>query len=117
MRAFCAWKLPPTVALKTDSHPALPPSPVSGTGELQGRQPGIQRALLDQLAMSAHRHQAPLVDDRDALGVLDRGQPMGDDQRGTPGHQAGQCLLDQVFALRVEGAGGFVQQQDRRVHQ
>ncbi|MNE61302.1 hypothetical protein D3C80_1565080 [compost metagenome] len=49
--------------------------------------------------------------------MLHRGQAMGNHQRGTPGHQAGQRLLDQVFALRVERAGGLVQQQDRCIHQ
>ncbi|MNJ74760.1 hypothetical protein D3C77_717420 [compost metagenome] len=49
--------------------------------------------------------------------MLHRGQAMGDHQRGAPAHQAGQCLLDQVFALCIEGAGGFVQQQDWCVDQ
>ena len=86
-------------------------------GELQGRQPGIQRALFDQLAMRPHCHQPALVDDRDTVGMLDRSQTMGDHQCGAPGHQAGQRLLDQVFALCVECAGGFIQQQDRRIDQ
>ncbi len=86
-------------------------------GELQGRQARIQRAFLDQLTVCAHCHQPPLVDDRDSFGMLHRGQAMGDHQRGAPGHQAGQRLLDQVLALCVEGAGGFIQQQDRRIHQ
>ncbi|MNY09249.1 hypothetical protein D3C86_1421560 [compost metagenome] len=42
---------------------------------------------------------------------------MGDDQGGAVFHQAGQRLLNQVFALCIEGAGGFVEQQDRRIHQ
>lgn len=86
-------------------------------GELQRCQPRIQRAVLNQLTVGAHRHQPALVDDRDALGMLYRGQAMGDHQRGTAGHQAGQRLLDQVFTLCIKGTGGFVQQQDRRIDQ
>ncbi|MND85551.1 hypothetical protein D3C80_774820 [compost metagenome] len=49
--------------------------------------------------------------------MLHRGQAVSDHQGGAPAHQGRQCLLDQVFALRIEGAGGFVEQQDRRIHQ
>jgi len=59
--------------------------------------------------MRAHRHQLALVHYRNAVGILHRGQTMRDDQRGAPLHELRQGLLDQVFALSVEGAGGFVQ--------
>ena len=42
---------------------------------------------------------------------------MGDDQRRPPGRQRRHGLLDQVFAVGIEGAGGFIQQQDRGVGQ
>ncbi|MNG09811.1 hypothetical protein D3C84_932460 [compost metagenome] len=67
--------------------------------------------------MAADRDQAPLIDHCDAIGMLHRGQAMGDDQRGAPTHQGRQCLLDQVLALGIEGTGGLVQQQDRCIHQ
>ncbi|MNW14485.1 hypothetical protein D3C71_2127160 [compost metagenome] len=54
------------------SHDAL------AVAELQSRQARIQRALLDQLAVRTHRHQAALVDDRDTVGMLHGSQTMGD---------------------------------------
>ncbi len=85
--------------------------------ELQSRQPRIQRVAGDQLGMGADGHQLALIHHRDTVGVLYRGQAMGDHQGGAALHQARQGLLDQVLALGVEGAGGLVQQQDRRIHQ
>ena len=85
--------------------------------ELQRRQPCIQRIAGDQLLMRPHRHQLALVHHGNPVGILHRGQPVGDHQRGAPFHQLRQRLLDQVFALGVQRAGGFVQQQDRCIHQ
>jgi len=51
----------------------------------------------------------------DAVGLEHRGQPVCDHQRGAPRHQALQRLLHRTLALRVQRAGGLVQQQDRRV--
>ena len=42
---------------------------------------------------------------------------MGDHQRGAAAHQLGQRRLHQLLGLGVEGTGGLVQQQDRRVAQ
>ena len=48
------------------------------------------------------------LDHRDAFGLLDGGQPMRDHQRGATAHQRRERLLDQVFALGIQGAGGLV---------
>ena len=48
---------------------------------------------------------------------LDRGEAMRDDDRGAPGHQIVEADLHQPLVLRVERAGRFVEQQQRRVAQ
>ena len=85
--------------------------------ELQRRQPRIQRIAHDQLLMGTDGHQATLIHHRDPVGVFHSGQAMRDYQCGAVLHQAWQRFLNQVLALRIEGAGGFVQQQNRRIHQ
>ncbi|MNF61828.1 hypothetical protein D3C84_434920 [compost metagenome] len=67
--------------------------------------------------MRAHRHQFSFVHHCNTIGVFYRGQAMGDDQGGAVFHQAWQGLLDQVFALGIEGAGGFIEQQNGRIDQ
>ncbi|MNI56600.1 hypothetical protein D3C73_1116120 [compost metagenome] len=67
--------------------------------------------------MRPYRHQLPLIHHCDPVGVFNRGQAMGDHQSGSVLHQARQRLLDQVLTLGIEGAGGFVEEQDRGVHQ
>ena len=66
------------------------------------------RALFDRAAL-VHHH--------DAIRIAHGGKPMGDDQRGAPGAQAGQCLLHQRLVLGIQRAGRFVEQQDARVAQ
>ncbi|MCY1291635.1 hypothetical protein D9M70_408320 [compost metagenome] len=61
-------------------------------------------------------HLAPLHH-RDTVGVLHRGQAVGDHQGGAAAHQGRQGLLDQMLAFRVQGTGGFIQQQDWGIHQ
>ena len=67
--------------------------------------------------MRALGDDAAAVHDHDAVGLQYRRQPVGDDQRGAALHQSFQCVLHRAFALRIEGTGRFVQQQDRRVLQ
>ena len=45
------------------------------------------------------------------------GEAVGDHQRGAVLHQAFERLLDELFALGIQGAGRFVEQQDRRIAQ
>ena len=53
--------------------------------------------------------------DHDAVGIDGGGQPVRDDQRGAVAHEPLQRVLHQPLALRIERAGGLVQQQDGRV--
>ena len=59
----------------------------------------------------------PAVDHIDAVGAAHGRQAVGDQDGGAPGHQPLQRRLHLGLALGVEGAGGLVEQQDRRVLQ
>ena len=58
-----------------------------------------------------------VVDDHDLVGVADGGEAVGDDEDGAADAQAFQRFLHFGFAFGVERAGGFVEQQQRRVFQ
>ena len=51
------------------------------------------------------------------VGVTHRGEAMRDDKHGPIRHQAFERKLHHTFALRVEGAGRLVEQQDRTVRE
>ena len=78
-----------------------------------------------QAGVEAARRRTPWVpfDDpaavhhHDAIGGAYRRQPVSDHQRGAALHQPFERLLDQPLAFRVERAGRFVEQQDRRIAQ
>ena len=67
--------------------------------------------------MVALRHDAALVQHHDAVRLLDRSQPVSDHQGGAILRGPFQRLLHQLFRFSVQGAGGFVQQQQRRILQ
>jgi len=56
-----------------------------------------------------------LVDHGDAIGLLNRRQPVGDHQRRPAGHQPVEGLLDSQFAFRVERAGRLVEHRVARL--
>ncbi len=51
----------------------------------------------------------------DAIGMLNGGEAVRDDEGGAALHQSLQGVLHQALGLRVEGGRGFVEQQNRRV--
>ena len=53
--------------------------------------------------------------DDDPVGIPDRGEAVGDDQRGPPLHERLQGVLDLDLRLRIEGGGRLVQDQDRGI--
>ncbi len=55
----------------------------------------------------------PLIHHDDAVGLEHGGESMRDDQGCASAHQALEAVLDRRFGLRIEIAGGFVEQQDR----
>jgi hypothetical protein len=84
---------------------------------LQLGETGIEAALTQQLGVRAFLDDAALVHDQDAAGLLDRGQAMGDDEGRAPAHDALERRLHEALAFSVEGAGGLIEQQNRRIAQ
>ena len=58
-----------------------------------------------------------IVEHHDPVSRAHCGEPVGDHQRGALRHQLVERLLHQLFAFGVQRAGGFIQQQDRRIAQ
>ena len=85
--------------------------------ELQGGEIRVQPATGHEFSMCAHVDDASAVHHHDAVGALHSGESMGDDEGGAPLHGLFERGLHSPFALRVERAGGFVQQQQRGVLQ
>ena len=77
--------------------------------ELDPVELGVLAAGGQQLVVAAALDDAPVVEDQDHVGLADRRQPVGDDQRGAPLQGGGQGLLHGRLGLRVEVGGGFVQ--------
>ena len=74
-------------------------------------------ALGHQVGMFALFHNLSSFHDANAVGALHGAEAVGDDHRASPFHQGVQRGLD--FALRgaVQGAGGFVQNEQIGVFQ
>jgi len=58
-----------------------------------------------------------VVHDQDQIGVLDRGQAVGDDEAGAPLHQILHAFLDQDLSAGVDRRGRLIQDQDLRIAQ
>ena len=65
--------------------------------------------------MRAALDDAALLQDHDAVAVLDRGQAVRNHERRAPLHQGVHAALHQRFGARVDGGGRFVQNQRGRV--
>src|SRR5262245_22115443 len=65
--------------------------------ELRLVQPTVDAAAADQILVGALLANAALGHHHDPVGVLDRRQPVGDDQRGAPRSQLSQRLLDHLL--------------------
>ena len=70
-----------------------------------------------QLVVAPQLGDAAVVDHDDAVGVAHGREAVGDDEGGASVHQVGEGLLDEVLALRVEGGGGLVEDEDGGVVQ
>ena len=85
--------------------------------ELQRRQAGVQRVRAHQRVVSSRGDDAAALHHGDAICMANGGEAMRDDEHGAPLHQPLECQLHHALALRVERAGGLVEQQDRTVGQ
>jgi hypothetical protein len=73
--------------------------------------------VLHQLVEAAAFHDATLLEDEDAAGIADGGQPMRDDEGGTPLHHLVERRVHLHLGHGIERACGFVKNEDRRIFQ
>src|SRR5690606_3562940 len=83
--------------------------------ELELVEAGVEAAALEELVVRALLAQLAAVEDEDAVGVLDGGEAMGDDDGGAAAHEGVERMLDLALERGVDGAGGLVEDEDERV--
>src|ERR1700691_3575464 len=82
------------------------------------RQPverSVTATLAQELVVAAGFDDQSVLDDENAIGVHDGGEPVRDDERRAVLAQLGDRLLHVVFGLRIERRGRLIEQDDRRV--
>ena len=67
--------------------------------------------------MIADLHHAAAVEHDQPIGMLQRGQTMGDGDRCTAAHQVFERLLDFLLRGCIDRRGSLVQDQDARIDQ
>src|SRR5215467_10384277 len=78
---------------------------------------GVEPAVADQPLVRALFDDAAAVHDHQPVHGGDRGEAVGNGDHRLAGHQVIELLLDRLLHLRVQGAGGLVEDKDRRVLQ
>lgn len=69
--------------------------------------------LLEKLSMTPlFKHMTTFTKDVDNISILHGGKPMSHSNHGPPLCRALKGSLDEPLALRVERAGGFVEEED-----
>ena len=64
--------------------------------------------------MAAAFSNLAVFKDDDGFGVADRGESVGDDEDSTAFHELIHSGFYQFFGMRVNAAGSFIQNEDRR---
>ncbi len=62
--------------------------------------------------MSTHFHYVSVVEDDNEVGMSDGAESVGDDEASAVLHELAERLLNKLFALRIEVAGGFIEDED-----
>ena len=76
---------------------------------------GVQAVLFQQILMGSPFSDPLAVDDDDLIGIPDGGKPVGDGDGGAVPGELLQAFLDVALTFIVQGAGGLIQDQDRRI--
>ena len=76
---------------------------------------GVEALFLEQLGVTAFFDDAAFVQDDEPVHRGDGGEAVGDGDDGFAVHHFVEAFLDGGFDFGVERAGGFVEQQNRRV--
>lgn len=69
-------------------------------------------ALREELAVAAGFDELTMLHDEDVVGVANGGQAVRDDEHGLFASQFGEGLLHLLFGVRIEGGGGFVENEN-----
>jgi hypothetical protein len=96
---------------------AVLPGQHRSVAELQPGKARVERVAFEEFVVGAEGHHPAFIHHGDTIGVADRGQAVGDDDRGAFVHQFRDSQLYLVLALGVQGTGGLVQEQDLRIHE
>ena len=72
---------------------------------------GVGAAGLDQFIVRAAFDDVAVVEDQDEVGVADCAQAVSDHETGAAVEQYGQCALQTLLGLRVDGTGRLVEDQ------
>src|ERR1700676_787473 len=75
----------------------------------------VDAALGKELLMRALFAKAALVEDKDAVGVLNGAETMRDDESGAAAKQAIEGVADQQLSLCVHAGRGFVENKEARI--
>src|SRR5262245_11006118 len=74
----------------------------------------VATASAHQFVVGTALNNPAVFHQQNQVGATDGGEAVGDDEGGAPGKQISHGSLDELFAFRVEVAGGFVENQDLR---
>ncbi len=77
----------------------------------------IEPTLSHQLFMGALLHQLPGLDDQNPIRLPDGAEAMGDGNQGPRPLQRGQGRGHRCLGAAVQGAGRFIQENDRWITQ
>ena len=83
--------------------------------EVAGIQAVVGTLLFDQLVMGAPLDDAALVHNHNAVRVADGRQTVGNDKGSTSTHQSVHAVLHQLLGAGIDGRGGLIQDEHRRV--
>jgi hypothetical protein len=75
----------------------------------------VETGACEELVMAALLEDRAVLDDDDVVGVADRREAMGDDERGATAGEAAQRVEQRGLGPRVERRSRLVEDQDRSV--
>jgi len=84
-------------------------------GSLRPLQNRVHPAVREKLIVRASFDDAALIQDEDDVGFPDRGEAMGNDERGLAFEEAVQPVEHEPLRLRIEAGARLIEDHDRRV--
>ena len=75
----------------------------------------IQPATRHELVVGSGFSDTPPLQNDNQVGVANRAKTVGNDDAGSPGFELRHVGLDGAFGFGVKRAGGFIENQNRRV--